>query len=465
MIERDLNKYLSKLDSYINQSIELVEKASELYGKLIDGTLSGSEFIDSLKSLSHGCENIDTEVGDFSIDDLAPDPFQDLHSAFRCFIGMCGNYMIFLTRLGECRSGNHWLINNTIENIQRDYKKLIGCRNNSEVSAVSESKIPKALILNSKSRDLEAMRQTLNSEGLVYTQLELSSDADLAQLNIELVAEDSEREDLLDLAFKCFRVIENDLASLSHVKAIYIGFRIGNRKPYSWLRIDMEKILSFLSNNPTIEKFERIIEFHYFEDIIAAERVLVDLASHSSVLTGDFEVKEVLIMSSEQLEITKKACANPDPLADLILRWSFSQSLLSCISILLAVVSVTKDPDAARTIVNLFDMYRQPDEIDSARDYSNLLSEISDLIETLKFRYVVLPNVHKISFSSCVKRFSRIALAQPRISFDKCYTKDDYALNRVGSEKHLKIFRDSIDKAVQNDADAVVFPELFFPSI
>lgn len=463
MIETDLNRYLSKLDEYVNQSIELVEKASELYGKLIDNSITRSEFADVLKDRSDDLNNICNEICDFSINDLAPDPFQDLHLAFHCFIYMCDNYMMYLSRLEGNGNGNHWLINRTTEGIQRDYKKLLYGRKNPEVLAVSESQIPKALIFNLKSRDLEAMRQTLSSEGFVCTNLELSSDAGSAQLNIELVTRDHERNDLLYIAFKCFNVIKEYFASSSHVKVVYIGFRIGDRKPLSWLRIETEKILAFLSNNPPIEKFERIIEFHYFEDIIAAEQELVDLATHSSVLKGDFEVKEALTIVSEQLEITKKACTNPDPLTDLILKLSFSQSLLSCISVVLEVVSVTRDPDAARTIVSLFNMYRKPDEINSARDYSNLLSEISDLVETLKFRYVVLPNVRKVSLGSSVKSFSRVALVQPKISFDGCYTTDDYALNRLGINHNLKIFNDMLDQAVQNDADAIVFPEMFYP--
>ncbi|MDF0591588.1 carbon-nitrogen hydrolase family protein [Candidatus Methanocrinis natronophilus] len=465
MIETDLNRHLSKLDAYIMQSIELVETASELYGKLIDNNITKSEFADSIKDLSDELNTIYVEItSDFSIDHLAPDPFQKLDSSFYSFISMCDNYMKYdLSRLGENGRGDHWSINKTIEGLQRDYKKLLEWRKNSEVLAVSECQIPKVIILNSKSRNFEAMRQTLRDKGFVCIKLELSSDVNLAQLNIELVTGDSERRDLVDLAFKCFQVIKDDLASLSHVKAVFMGFRIGDRKPYSWLRIETAKILKLLSNTPSIEKFERIIEFHYVEDIISAEQVLVDLATHLSALKGDFEVKEALMIVSEQLEITKKACANPDPLVDLIIRWSFSRSLLSCISVVLEVVSVTRDPDAARTILSLFNMYRKPDEIDSSRDYSNLLSEISDLIETLKFRYVVLPKVRKISFGSSVKPSSRIALIQPKISFDECYIKEGYALNRIGLDRNLKIFDDMLDQAVQNDADAIVFPEIFFP--
>ena len=265
MIIKDLNKYLDYLDQYVKQSIKLIEAASELYGEIIDDTLSKSEFIGRLKPISDNSKKIVFEVGDFSIEDLAPDSFQYLDSAFSCFIHMCDNYMIYLSRLAENGSGNHWLINKTIEDIQHDYKKLFECRKSPEVSAISECRLPKALILNSKSRGLEAMRQTLNEEGFVCTKLELSSDEDLAQLNIELVAKDIEREDLLDLAFKCFQIIDDDLASLSHVKAVYIGFRIGNQNPYSWLRIDAEKIHQIIINDISIEEFERIIEFHYFE--------------------------------------------------------------------------------------------------------------------------------------------------------------------------------------------------------
>jgi hypothetical protein len=464
MIETNLNNYLTKLDSFVRQSIELVEKATELYGKLIDDSITKAESIDIFKNLSDEIKKIYAEIGDFSIEVLAPDPFQDLDLAFRCFISICDNYMLYLSRLVENGNGNYWLINKTLEDVQRDYKKLLAWRKNPEVLAVFESQIPNALLLNSKSRDLEAMRQDLSDAGIFCTRLELSSDADLAQLNIELVTVDPERSALLDLAFKCFPVIKDDLASSSNVKVVFIGFRIGDRKPYSWLRIKTAKILKLLSDTPSIEEFERIIEFDYVEDIISAEQILVDLATHSSVLKGDFEVKEALTIVSEQLKIITKACANPDPLSDLILRWSFSRSLLSCISVVLKVVLVTRDPDAARTIISLFDMYRKPDEIDSSREYSNLLSEISELIEILKFRYVILPKVRKISFGSIVKPSSRIALVQPKISLNKCYNKDDYTLNRIGLDQNLELFDDMLYKAVQNNADAVVFPEMFFPT-
>ena len=165
----------------------------------------------------------------------------------------------------------------------------------------------------------------------------------------------------------------------------------------------------------------------------------------------------------QKLEIIKKACMNPDPLANLILRWSFSRSLLSCISILLAVVSATRDPDAAHTIKIISDMYRQPDEVDPTKDYSKLFSEISDLIEALKFRYVVLPNVRKYRLNSHVKPFSQIALVQPKISLNSYYN-DKFQLTPEGAEKHIDIFNKSICQAIQNDVDAIVFPEMFIPT-
>lgn len=461
----DLPEYLKRLDAYVERFIDLIEAASNLYGEFTDRNLTEAQFSDHLDPLSDKSRELCVEIGNFVIDDLAPDSFQDLDSAFEAFTGMCDNYIMLLSDLSGNESGNHWLIKNTVNDCQEDYKKLLEYRRNPEIIAIAECLLPQALKLDPQSRVFEAMRLKLQAAGFVCTELELSGEAGRAQLNIGLVTSDTERPDLLDLAFRCLQVLNDDLSSLSRVTRIFLSFRVGNRPPYSWLRLDKEKILSLLLTHPSPEGFEEVIdekEFLYSEHLILPSQRLEDLAEHSPALTEDFAVTEALIEASEQLEIIKRASSDSNQLTDFILRWSLSHSLLNCVAILLQAASVTKDQDAAQTVINLFDMYRPPDEVHSVEDYSTLSSKVSDLVETLRFRYVVIPNVRKVSLGSRAKACSRIALVQPQISLDHDY--QDFRLTPDGVERHLEVFRTSLAQASQNGVDVIAFPELFFPT-
>ena len=106
-------------------------------------------------------------------------------------------------------------------------------------------------------------------------------------------------------------------------------------------------------------------------------------------------------------------------------------------------------------------MFRRPDEIDTAKDYAKLFYDIGNLIEVLKLRYVIIPNTCKVSLGAEINLLSRIAIVQPRIWFDKEY--NEYKLTK-GLKKHIEIFKENIEKASQQSAKVIVFPEMFFPA-
>ncbi|MDD3552076.1 MAG: hypothetical protein PHD17_08885 [Methanothrix soehngenii] len=105
MIEQDMKAYLDKVDSYIYKSINLIEQSSRIYGQYIDGSGFKPELIINLKELLEKFRKIYFDIGDYTIDDLAPDPFQDLDSSAHAFISVCDNCIIFLTQLEE-KSGS-----------------------------------------------------------------------------------------------------------------------------------------------------------------------------------------------------------------------------------------------------------------------------------------------------------------------------------------------------------------------
>jgi hypothetical protein len=80
MIVKDLKSYLDKLDSYTKRSIGLVEETSQLYGKYIDDPTSDHQLVNKLKPISNDIRELSLEVSNITIEDLAPDPFQDLDS-------------------------------------------------------------------------------------------------------------------------------------------------------------------------------------------------------------------------------------------------------------------------------------------------------------------------------------------------------------------------------------------------
>ena len=86
MIEQDLKVYLDKVDYYTNQSVELFEQALRLYGLYTDNTRLESDFIINLNKLLGSCKALYFEISDYTIDDRAPDPFQDMDTSFHSFI-------------------------------------------------------------------------------------------------------------------------------------------------------------------------------------------------------------------------------------------------------------------------------------------------------------------------------------------------------------------------------------------
>jgi len=396
------------------------------------------------------------------IDDLAPDPFQNMDTSFHSFISICDNLLIYLLKLTEPDGGNHWLIKKTVEDCQKDYKKLFEFRNHPEIVALSKCRLPMSLKNDLNSRVLDSISQKLIESQITCTELWLSGETNSTQLNIELLTGSAERQDLLDLALRCIHVIKEDLSILNHVKIIFISFRTIDRLHCGWVQGGKDSILSFISEKRSSENFEKLLFIYYSGDIVIAAQKLADLAEHSSSLNKDYEVKGVLIEAVKQLEVlVKRAVSDSDPIIDLTLKYSFQHALLDCLLILLRVVSVTKDRDVAEKFIHLFSMFRRPDEIDTAKDYAKLFYDIGNLIEVLKLRYVIIPNTCKVSLGAEINLLSRIAIVQPRIWFDKEY--NEYKLTK-GLKKHIEIFKENIEKASQQSAKVIVFPEMFFPA-
>jgi hypothetical protein len=220
MIEQDLKVYLDKVDYYTNQSVELFEQALRLYGLYTDNTRLESDFIINLNKLLGSCKALYFEISDYTIDDRAPDPFQDMDTSFHSFISMCDKLLTYLLKLTEPNGGNHWLIKKTVEDCQKDYKKLFKFRNHPEIIALSKCHLPMSLKNDLNSRVLDSISQKLIESQITYTELWLSGETNSTQLNIELLTGSAERQDLLDLALRCIHVIEEDLSILNHVKII-----------------------------------------------------------------------------------------------------------------------------------------------------------------------------------------------------------------------------------------------------
>lgn len=460
MQERNLNDYLEKVDSYVMQSVELIEAISILYGKYIDSAIEKSQFSYDLNQLSGKFRSFLFETGNLVVYDDAPDSFQDLDSAFHVFISMCDNCIINLFRLLESEKGNHWLINKTFDDCRTDYNKLLKFRKNSEIISILKCNYPLAIRLRPDSRALESINQNLNKEKFILTKIELSADADFAQLNIELASANTEKQDILDLSLRCFQVIRDDLENLSQIKSIYLAFRTSEKPPSSWIRVSRDALISFLASDSSTKELEKILEIHYFEDLNKAAKILSDLALNS--LTKDYEMKEVLNETARQLEaIKQKAISDKDFLVDLTLKHSFQNTLLNSICILFNFLSITKNTEVAKRTLDFFNMFKLPDQVNVTDDYSKLSSKFSELAESLIDQYIVLPKIRPIHLDLEMKTSPRIALVQPKISFRDDYV--DFCLTNEGAKRHIKLFEESLADAVKNNADVIVFPELFFP--
>jgi predicted amidohydrolase len=463
MIEKDLKTYLDKIDNYINISIELIEQASRIYGQYIDDSGSNSEFNKKLKELSDEFKKTYFEITDYTIDDLAPDPFQDLDTSAHTFILTCDNCITFLNQLTEESKGNYWLIKKTLDDCQKDYKKLLNNRRNQHICSLSTCGLPIVLKIDPDSRILLSVYQRLEDSQITCIDLWLSGEISSIQINIELETTDIEKQDILNLALRCLKAIREDLMSLSLVKVIFISFRTSNRLHPGWIRGNKDDILSHISQEVLPDEFEKLFFICYLGDVLVAAQKLDDLAEHSSFSIRDFEAKEILIETAGHLEVlVKKAASDLDPLTDLTMKWSFQHALLSCMQILLKVISATKDQDVANRFIHFFGMFRRPDNVEALQDYSKLFSGICEIIEFLKLRYIVIPNLRKISLGMKINKSPRIAIVQPKICIETDYK--DFQLTEDGSKNHLNIFTDYVDKAKQQSVNAIVFPEMFFPA-
>jgi len=250
----------------------------------------------------------------------------------------------------------------------------------------------------------------------------LSGEINSIQLNIELVITDIEKNSLLNLAFQCANAVKEELLSLSSVKVIFISFKTTEGLHACWIRGSKDSILSFISRNANLEEFEKVLFICYLGDVLFAAQKLDDLAKHSSFITKDFEIKEVLLEAAKHLEfLAKKAASDLDSLTDLTMKWSFQSSLLSCMLVVSRVISVTKDNDIAKQFIQFFGIFHSPNDVNVSQDYLNLFHNISIIIDMLKMRYIVIPNLRKISLGMEISQSPRIAIVQPKISINKDY--------------------------------------------
>ena len=463
MIEQDLRAYLVKIDSYINKSIELIEQASRIYGLYIDNSGFKPELIIKLKKLFEDFKKLYIEIIDYTIDDLAPDPFQDLDSSAHTFISVCDNCIYFLTQLNEKERGNNWLVKKNFEDCQKYFKKLLCNRKNQYICSLSACSLPVTLKIDPDSRVLLSISQRLEDSQITCIDLWLSGEINSIQLNIELETTDIEKQDILNLAMRCVKASKEDLFSLSLVKVIFISFRTSDRLIPAWVRGDKDVILSYIAQDISPDEFEKILFICYLGDVLVAAQKLDDLAEHSSFLVRDFEAKVILIEAAKYLEVlVKKAASDLDPLTDLTLKWSFQHALLSCMLILLKVISATKDQDIANRFVHFFGMFRRPDNVEALQDYSKLFCSLCEIIEVLKLRYIVIPNLRKISLGMEINKLPRIAIVQPKISINTDYK--GFQLTDKGSRKHIDMFTEYVDEAKLQSVDVIVFPEMFFPA-
>ena len=462
MIEQDLKAYLDKVDIYINKSINLVEQSSLIYGQYIDVSGFKPELIINLKELLEKFRKIYFNIGDYTIDDLAPDPFQDLDSSVHSFISVCDNCIFFLIQLEE-KGGNHWLIRKNFEDCQKEYKKLLDNRRNPDICSLSNCQLPIILKIDPDSRVLLSISQKIKDSQITCIELWLSGDMSSTQLNIELETINLEKQDILELALRCVKAAKEDLISLSLAKFIFISFRTNDRLHIGWIRGSKDAILAFISQDASPDAFEKLFYVCYFGDLVIAAQKLDDLAEHSSSLTRDFEVKEVLIEFSNNLDVfVKRAASDREALTDLALQWSFQRVLLSCMVILLKIISVTEDRDVAIRFPHFFDMFRRPDDVDAIKDYSKLFHDICEIIQILKLRYIIIPNLRKISLGMESTKTPRIAIVQPKICISTDYR--NFQLTEKGSKTHLEIFNKCVDEAKRHSAEIIVFPEMFFPA-
>jgi len=162
MIEQDLKAYLDKADIYIINSIECIEQASRFYGQYIDSSGFKPDLAIMVKELYINIGKIYYDITDYVINDLAPDPYQDLDLSIHTFISTCHNCIFFLTKLAEREEVHHWLIKKNFEDCQKEYKKLFNNRKLPDICASSSYYLPVALKIDPDSRILLSIYQRLD---------------------------------------------------------------------------------------------------------------------------------------------------------------------------------------------------------------------------------------------------------------------------------------------------------------
>ena len=456
---------LGKLDLCIENTISLIEKTSSAFDKLADTGFSNTSYVQYLKMFFDEFNKIYFEDRNIGINEFDPDSFQDLDIAFGYFIGTCHSVFNYLYTSDESTLKNYWYINKIFKDCIIKYEGVLECRRNPEIERIAKCGLPRAIIIGSCSRNLLAIKQKLKKSNLEPSKLDLSGNSSSPQLEIELLSNNNDKIYLFRLAFECLQSIEEEISIMDNIDHILIAYRIEDRPRNTWMRIRRNLVLELLSKKVNEDEFiKRIPEFYYMDDLVKSSNIIKNLADYSLKLDKDYEIVEVLKEAFDQMEIisNKATRSNSNDLITLVLENYFPQALLDIIRIMLNVIAITDDYDVKQRMIKISGMFHLPDQVNIKIDYQKIYFEMKELMDVLEFRYIIIKNVEPINVGSKPFDSPRIALVQPKISIDRDY--ENFQLNSEGRIRHINIFVECINEAIRQNAQAIIFPEMFYPT-
>ena len=432
---------------------------------MADSDISYTSYVQYLKGFSDVFNKIYFEDKYIGIDEFDPDSFQDIDVAFGYFIDNCHSIFTYLYTSDEAKLNNYWYINKLFEDCIMKYEDVLKYRRNPEIGSIARCKLPRAIIIGSCSRNLLAIKQKLKTSNFELSELELSGNSNSPQLEIELVSIDNDKMHLYRLAFGCLQFIEAEISMMDNIDSILVAFQIEDRPRNTWMRIKRNLILGLLSKKVNIDEFTKEIpEFYYMDNLIKSSNIIKTLADYSFGLDRDYEIVEVLKEAFDQMEIISNEAkrSNSNDLTTFVLENYFPQALLDIIRIMLNVITITGDYDVTQRMIKISGMFHLPNQVNIKIDYHNIYLEMSELRNILDFRYVIIKNVEPINVGSETFDSPRIALVQPKISIDRDY--ENFQLNSEGRIRHLNIFSECINGAIRQNAQVIIFPEMFYPT-
>ena len=427
-IDRDrLTNYLERLDLCVENTITLIEETSSAFDKMIDGTLSFPNFVHSLQTLFDNFNKVYFEDKNIAVDELDPDPIQDLDIEVGMFVSICHSTFIYLYNSDKNNLTNYWYINTIFKDCRIKYEEILKRRRHPEVETIAECKLPSAIILGLESRNLLAIDYKLKKSNYNVTKLELSGNSTSPQLEIELTTNDNNKNSLLKLAFETIQLIEDELARMNNIINIIIAFKIEDRPRNTWLQISRSAVLSLLAKEADIDNFIEIVPFFFYvDDLIKASTTIKDLADNSHEIDKDYEIMEILKEAFDQFDIIKNRAINDESngLVVFMLENILPLSLLDLIRLMLNVISITGDFDVTQKMIKLIGMFHLHGHVNIKKDYLDIYREMNELMESLEFRYIIINNVKPINVGSKVLDSPRIALVQPQISINRDYDEN-----------------------------------------